>query len=612
MKVSKPIMAMKNSCAALLSAFALSASASIENPGFESDWENWSDTDPSAISGVAYAGSKSAKLSGNGAKMEQLVTVSSNTNYRLSAYVDGAGTLGAVVNGSTHQANTNSGAWKKLEVEFNSGSAQSVTVFGAYNGAEGRFDSFALENLGSGSSSGGSSSSSSSSGGGACTGNSDLSIASAGDDGSNDGHGPGNAIDGSLADESRWSSSGVKWLTLDLGAVRTVKGVDIAWYKGDQRSSFFSIETSTNGSSWTSVLSNGESSGNSADFESYDVTDSSARYVRITGSGNNANAWNSILEVDVIGCGDSGSGSSSGGSSSSSSSSSSGGSSSGGTLDPSLPPSSNFDLGDWYVSVPTDSNGDGKADSIYESELNSGYQNSSYFYTGSDGGMVFRCPINGYKTSTNTSYTRTELREMLRRGDTSISTQGVNKNNWVFGSAPSSARTAAGGVDGVLRATLAVNHVTTTGDSSQVGRVIVGQIHANNDEPLRLYYRKLPGNSKGSIYIAHEPKSGSDTWYDMIGSRSSSAANPSDGIALNETFSYEIKVVGNTLTVTISRQGKADVTQVVNMSGSGYDTSDQYHYFKAGVYNQNNTGTGSDYVQATFYALENSHTGYAD
>lgn len=614
MKVSKLHPAMTTCGAALLSAMTLSAAASIENPGFESDWESWSDTDPSAISGVAYAGSKSAKITGSGGKMEQQVSVTSNTNYRLSAFVDGAGILGASVGGSNHQTTSTGGAWKQLEVEFNSGSAQSITVYGTYNGAEGRFDSFSLDNLGSGSSSGSSSSSSSSSssGGSSCSSSNMLTVVSAADDGTNDGHGPANVLDGSLADESRWSSQGVKWITLDLGALKTVKALDIAWYKGDQRSSFFSIETSADNSNWTTVLASGQSSGNSADPESYDLSDSNARYVRLTGSGNSANDWNSILEMEVIGCGDSGSGSSSGGSSSSGSSSSSGGSSSGGTLDPSLPPSGNFDLGDWYVSVPTDSNGDGKADSIYESELSSGYQNSSYFYTASDGGMVLRCPIDGYKTSTNTSYTRTELREMLRRGNTSISTQGVNENNWVFGSAPSSARNAAGGVDGVLRATLAVNHVTTTGDSSQVGRVIVGQIHANNDEPLRLYYRKLPGNSKGSIYIAHEPKGGSDTWYDLIGSRSSSASNPADGIALNEKFSYEIEVVGNTLTVTITRPGRADVTQVVDMSTSGYDTSDQYHYFKAGVYNQNNTGSDSDYVEATFYALENSHTGYAD
>ena len=34
---------------------------------------------------------------------------------------------------------------------------------------------------------------------------------------------------------------------------------------------------------------------------------------------------------------------------------------------------------------------------------------------------------------------------------------------------------------------------------------------------------------------------------------------------------------------------------------SGYNNLSMY--FKAGVYNQNNTGTASDYVQATFYSL---------
>ena len=64
----------------------------------------------------------------------------------------------------------------------------------------------------------------------------------------------------------------------------------------------------------------------------------------------------------------------------------------------------------------------------------------------------------------NTSYTRVELREMLRGTNTSISTQGVNKNNWVFGTAPTADINAAAGYDGEMSATLAVNHVTTTGD----------------------------------------------------------------------------------------------------------------------------------------------------
>lgn len=274
-----------------------------------------------------------------------------------------------------------------------------------------------------------------------------------------------------------------------------------------------------------------------------------------------------------------------------------------------LAPAKNFDLTTWNISIPVDS-GNGTARTIPVLTLNQDYQNENYFYTAEDGGMVFKCFVDGFKTSTNTSFTRTELREMLRGYITGIPSQGVNKNNWVFGSAPASDKNAAAGFDGEMDATLAVNHVTTTGSSGQVGRVIVGQIHANDDEPIRLYYRKLPNNELGSIYFAHEPLEGfgSEQWYDMIGSRSSSASNAVDGIALNEKFSYKIKTVNNLLTVTISRPGKTDVTQTVNMSNSGYDVGGQYMYFKAGVYNQNNTGNADDYVQATFYQLEKSHT----
>jgi poly(beta-D-mannuronate) lyase len=131
------------------------------------------------------------------------------------------------------------------------------------------------------------------------------------------------------------------------------------------------------------------------------------------------------------------------------------------------PPSTNFDLSTWNISIPTDEDGNGKSDTIKEEDLNNGYQDVEYFYTADDGGMVFKCPIAGFKTSVNTSYTRTELREMLRAGNTDIDTQGVTKNNWVFGSAPQEDITNAGGYDGELNATLAVNYVTTTGDDNQ-------------------------------------------------------------------------------------------------------------------------------------------------
>jgi len=272
-------------------------------------------------------------------------------------------------------------------------------------------------------------------------------------------------------------------------------------------------------------------------------------------------------------------------------------------------PAANYDLSQWKISIPID-NGNGIATDVSVRNLTRGYINSDYFYLSEDGGMVFKCFIDGPKTSLNTSYTRTELREMLRGTNLSINTSGVNRNNWVFGTAPESDLLSSGSFDGLLEATLAVNYVTTTGNNGQVGRVIIGQIHANDNEPCRLYYRKLPNNTKGSIYFAHEPADGfgDEQWISILGSRSNSEPDPEDGIALDEKFSYTIEVIGDNLTVTIIRDGKENVSVSLNMSNSGYSSGGKYQYFKAGVYNQNNSGDADDYVQATFYDLKQSHS----
>lgn len=280
------------------------------------------------------------------------------------------------------------------------------------------------------------------------------------------------------------------------------------------------------------------------------------------------------------------------------------------TLDPTKKPGENFDLLDWSLTLPTDINKDSKADTIYETALDDGFQIAPFFYTGEDGGLVFACPNVGAKTSKNTKYARTELREMLRRGNTRIKARGMTKNNWVFGGAHGSMKRKVGGVEGSLEGTLAVNRVSTTGDEKMVGRVIIGQIHATDDEPIRLYYRKLPGNTKGSIYFAHEINGGDDVWVNIIGSRSHTLIDPEEGIALNEKFSYKITVESDVLFVTLIREGKPNITQYYDMKESGYNARNQYMYFKAGVYNQNNGGADGDYVQATFYHIHNSHKGY--
>ena len=207
---------------------------------------------------------------------------------------------------------------------------------------------------------------------------------------------------------------------------------------------------------------------------------------------------------------------------------------------------------------------------------------------------------------------------MLRRGNTGISTRGVNRNNWILGYQPDPG-VPVGGRNGVLRATLAVNHVTETGDRNQVGRVIIGQIHAESDEPARLYYRKYPENERGFIYLAHEIRNSDDIYFPVVGPDSgnldnapSDDSNPANGIALDEIFSYEITQKGARVDVIVRRGdsiGPIIGHNYVDMEAqnSGYDVPEEWMYFKAGAYTLNDSGDEADFDQITFYELEKSH-----
>ncbi|MCL9774573.1 polysaccharide lyase family 7 protein [Vibrio methylphosphonaticus] len=428
-----------------------------------------------------------------------------------------------------------------------------------------------------------------------------LSIDNASDWGGGHGSYPAsNAIDGSTDWSSRWAASPQPAnLELDLGAVKSISSVGIAWGRGDERTHTFEIRTRADNSvsTWDKVYS-GTSSGSTDGFETYDFSRIDAQWVRIKVFSNSAGTeWTNITEVEIY-----------------DDSSSSGGH----DLDASKAPSGNFDLLDWYLSIPIDE-GDGYASSVKENALAASYEDE-FFYTGSDGGMVFYTPVKGVTTSSGTKYVRTELREMLRRGDTSNSTSG-KANNWAFSSIASSEQSDFGGIDGSLKATLAVNHVTTTSSNQeQVGRLVIGQIHASSNEPIRLYYHKLPGNSNGAVYFAHETSKsdgGNETWYNLVGNMVnssgdlSSTSNPSSGIALNEEFSYDITVDGDSLIVTLSQGSTQLAKKTVNMSGSGYDDADNYMYFKAGIYLQDNSSDDDDYAKVTFYELTNTHNNYS-
>ena len=248
-------------------------------------------------------------------------------------------------------------------------------------------------------------------------------------------------------------------------------------------------------------------------------------------------------------------------------------------LDPSLPPSGNFDLTHWYLTLPS-------AEIVDPITLSNGYALADVFYTDpKSGGMTFRCP-NLAGTTTNAHYSRTELREVLNPLDSSYTDAS---NNWT---------TAIGGR---LKARLRVDRVSTTGDSSQVGRVVIGQIHGpSSDSAIRLYYSMKPWEAKGRIYAAVGSTSGVTTSSTDIVTN-----NNGDGIALGELFTYVIQLEDTRLQVDILRNQGTLVNTYIGYIDPAYRGLNLY--FKAGVYNQNNTGTTSDYAQATFYSLTHTH-----
>ncbi|HHF3163509.1 polysaccharide lyase family 7 protein [Vibrio alginolyticus] len=470
---------------------------------------------------------------------------------------------------------------------------------------------------------------------------------------SHDGNVPEQLFDQDIM--TRWSANGDgEWAMLDYGSVYEFDAIQASFSKGNERVSKFDVQFSTDGENWVTVIEGAQSSGRALGLERFQFEPAvKARYVRYVGHGNSKNQWNSVTELAAVNCGINACPAShiitddvvnaeaamiaqmkaeqkaqkdllkknrkgdfgapivrpcettv--------------------TCDlskampyPTLPkeplatnaPGENFDLTRWKLTTPFDHDKDGRADDIDEWDLANGFQHSDIFYTADDGGMVFKSYVKGARTSENTKYARTELRTMLRAGDKSYSTKGVNPNNWVFSSAPVEDQKEAGGVDGTLEATLKIDHATTTGQSHEVGRFIIGQIHDKDDEPIRLYYRKLPDQPTGTVYFAHEKtKTGTEDYYSLVGDMTGEVGD--DGIALGEKFSYIIDVKGNTMTVTVKRDGKDDVVQVVDMSDSGYDEGGRYMYFKAGVYNQNMYGNPDDYAQATFYKLKQSFGKY--
>jgi len=115
--------------------------------------------------------------------------------------------------------------------------------------------------------------------------------------GSQDGFPPSNVLDNNL--NTRWSNSGEgSWVQLDLGTSKNICSIDIAWYKGNERQNNFVISASNDGITFSNILSS-KSSGTTLSSEKYVLTNTLARYVKITVNGNTQNSYASITDVKL-------------------------------------------------------------------------------------------------------------------------------------------------------------------------------------------------------------------------------------------------------------------------------------------------------------------------
>ncbi|TMP07085.1 hypothetical protein CWC11_07515 [Pseudoalteromonas sp. S3178] len=134
-------------CTAITATSALSHAATINNPGFESGFNSWNETEPAAISSDAYSGSNSLKIQGSPARVYQLVNIQPNTEYTLSAYVLGKGQIGVNdLNGLFKNKTFDVSSWTKVTKTFTSANTNSLQVFAKHynSSSDVRFDNFTL------------------------------------------------------------------------------------------------------------------------------------------------------------------------------------------------------------------------------------------------------------------------------------------------------------------------------------------------------------------------------------------------------------------------------------------------------------------------------------
>lgn len=107
---------------------------------------------------------------------------------------------------------------------------------------------------------------------------------------------PENTLDGDLG--TRWAAEGEQWIKYTFANPREISAVWIAFWKSDARSTMFKLEISKDGETFETVFDGTQTNKEDTLAEYKLPAPTTVKAVRISGTGNTSNAWNSILEVE--------------------------------------------------------------------------------------------------------------------------------------------------------------------------------------------------------------------------------------------------------------------------------------------------------------------------
>lgn len=108
-------------------------------------------------------------------------------------------------------------------------------------------------------------------------------------------HPPSHAYDSDYT--TRWSAFGTgEWIQFSFSQEVTLTSASIAFHLGNQRTSSFSVQVSSDGKAWTNMFT-GQSSGTTTALENFSFAEVSLSSLRIIGNGNSLNQWNSYVEI---------------------------------------------------------------------------------------------------------------------------------------------------------------------------------------------------------------------------------------------------------------------------------------------------------------------------